>query len=185
VVQVLTDGVAAEGEASIPLTRLTVGIPRRRLIPVILLLLAAATAGTALAPAYGWAVATRIVAAAAHGLFWSLLVPTVATLVPPARTGRRTVSVVLAGPAVAGVAGIPLGATLGAAIGWRVCFAALAVLLALAAAATAALRLPEPARPAGSATGSPAGRRPGSASPSPPGPRRCCSSAATSGRRPW
>ncbi|MFC8450238.1 MFS transporter [Kitasatospora sp. NPDC057223] len=118
--------------ASVPLTRLTARVPRRPLFLTILLLLALATAGTALAPSYGWALAGRITAAAAHGLFWSLLVPTVATLVPPARTGRA-VSVVLAGPAMAGIVGIPLGATVGAALGWRFSFAALAALLVLAA----------------------------------------------------
>lgn len=118
--------------ASVPLTRLTARVPRRRLVLVILLLLALATTGTAFAPSYGWALTSRITAAAAHGLFWSLLVPTVATLVPPARIGRA-VSVVLAGPALAGIIGIPLGATAGAALGWRVSFAALAALLALAA----------------------------------------------------
>ncbi|MFJ6437207.1 MFS transporter [Streptomyces sp. NPDC091416] len=118
--------------ASVPLTRLTARVPRRRLFTLILLLLALATTGTALAPSYGWALASRITAAAAHGLFWSLLVPTVATLVPPARTGRA-VSVVLAGPAMAGIVGIPLGATVGVSLGWRVSFGALAALLALAA----------------------------------------------------
>ncbi|MCZ7438654.1 MFS transporter [Micromonospora sp. WMMC241] len=133
---------------AVPLTRLTGRVPRRRLIPLVLLLLAVATAGTAIAPSYGWALTGRIVAAAAHGLFWSLLVPTVATLAPPARTGRA-VSVVLAGPALAGIVGVPLGATAGAALGWRVSFAALAALLALAALAVRTLRLPDPPGSAG------------------------------------
>ncbi|MFE2057046.1 MFS transporter [Streptomyces sp. NPDC059446] len=128
--------------ASVPLARLTARVPRRRLFLVILLLLALATTGTALAPSYGWALAGRITAAAAHGLFWSLLVPTVATLVPPARIGRA-VSVVLAGPAMASIVGIPLGATVGAALGWRVSFAALAALLALAALGIRTLPLPD------------------------------------------
>lgn len=88
--------------ASIPLVRLTARVPRRDLLPSALLVFALATAGTALAPTYAWALASRIVAAAAHGLFWSLLVATAASLVPLAHIGRA-ISVVLAGPALAGV----------------------------------------------------------------------------------
>ncbi|MGK5685582.1 MFS transporter [Actinoplanes sp. URMC 104] len=137
---------------SVPLTRLTARVPRRVLIPAVLLVIAGATAGTALAPSYGWALAGRTVAAAGHGLFWSLLVPTVATLVAPGSIGRA-VSVVLAGPAVAGIVGIPLGATAGAALGWRACFVVLAVLLALAALVIRALRLPEAPQPAARSRG--------------------------------
>ncbi|MCX4445968.1 MFS transporter [Streptomyces sp. NBC_01789] len=133
--------------ASVPLTRLTARVPRRRLFTLILLLLALATTGTALAPSYGWALTSRITAAAAHGLFWSLLVPTVATLVPPARTGRA-VSVVLAGPAMASIVGIPLGATVGVSLGWRVSFGALAALLALAALGIRSLPLSDAPQPA-------------------------------------
>ncbi|MEU9949282.1 MFS transporter [Streptomyces sp. NPDC047939] len=133
--------------ASVPLTRLTARVPRRRLFTLILLLLALATTGTALAPSYGWALTSRITAAAAHGLFWSLLVPTVATLVPPARTGRA-VSVVLAGPAMASIVGIPLGATVGVSLGWRVSFGALAALLTLAALGIRSLPLSDAPQPA-------------------------------------
>jgi predicted MFS family arabinose efflux permease len=132
--------------ASVPLTRLTARVPRRLLIPAILLVIALATIGTALAPSYGWVMAGRITAAAAHGLFWSLLVPIVATLVPPAQVGRA-VSVVLAGPALAGIVGIPLGATVGATLGWRTSFAALAVVLVLAAVALHMHTLPDPRLP--------------------------------------
>lgn len=133
--------------ASVPLTRLTARVPRRRLFTLILLLLALATTGTALAPSYGWALTSRITAAAAHGLFWSLLVPTVATLVQPARTGRA-VSVVLAGPAMASIVGIPLGATVGVSLGWRVSFGALAALLTLAALGIRSLPLSDAPQPA-------------------------------------
>jgi len=128
---------------------------RATIMPLLLLGFALATLGTALAPGYGWALATRVVAASAHGVLWSLLVPTVATLVPPAALGRA-VAVVLAGPAAATVAGIPLGSALGTAVGWRACFVGLAVLLVVAAAALRALGLSE-APPSGPGAGT-AGR---------------------------
>ncbi|RKR93087.1 putative MFS family arabinose efflux permease [Micromonospora pisi] len=131
--------------ASIPLTRLTARVPRRHLLPLLVLLLALATAGTALAPSYGWALASRIVAASTHGVFWSLLVPTVATLVPPAVLGRA-VSVVLAGPVLAGIVGIPLGAAIGEGVGWRLSFGLLAALLGAASAAVWSLSLQDAPR---------------------------------------
>lgn len=129
--------------ASIPLVRLTARVPRRDLLPSALLVFALATAGTALAPTYAWALASRIVAAAAHGLFWSLLVATAASLVPLAHIGRA-ISVVLAGPALAGVVGIPLGAVIGAHVGWRYSFGLLALLLAAASIAVRLLTLQDP-----------------------------------------
>jgi predicted MFS family arabinose efflux permease len=128
---------------SVPLVRMTDRTPRTTVLPLVLVTFALATAATALAPSYAWAVAARVVAAAAHGLFWSLIVSTAAGLAPPALVGRA-VSVVLAGPAVAGVVGIPLGAAIGAALGWRVSFGLLAALLLAAAPAVRALALPNP-----------------------------------------
>jgi DHA1 family inner membrane transport protein len=145
--------------SSVLLVRLTRRVPRRVLLPGALLLFAAATAGTALAPDYPVALATRIVAASAHGLFWALLIPATAAIVPAAAIGRG-VAVVLAGPALAGVAGIPLGAAIGAGLGWRIAFGLLAVILVGAAVTVRRLQLPE-TPPAGSATG-PAGRSRGS-----------------------
>ena len=129
--------------ASLPLARLTRRVPRARLLPLTLLVFALAVAGTAIAPDYGWALTSRMVAAAAHGLFWSLLMPTAASLAPPALTGRA-ISVVSAGPTLAGIVGIPLGAAIGAGIGWRASFGLIAVLLVIAALAVRSLRLPQP-----------------------------------------
>ena len=129
--------------SSILLVRLSARVPRRILLMLVLLVFAVATAGTAVAPTFEWAMASRVVAAAAHGVFWSLLVPITAALVPPQVVGRA-VSVVLAGPAVAGVVGIPLGAAIGTGVGWRAAFGLLAVLLVVAALGVRALRLPDP-----------------------------------------
>ena len=129
--------------SSILLVRLSARVPRRILLLLVLLVFAVATAGTAVAPTFEWAMASRVVAAAAHGVFWSLLVPITAALVPPQVVGRA-VSVVLAGPAVAGVVGIPLGAAIGTGVGWRAAFGLLAVLLVVAALGVRALRLPDP-----------------------------------------
>ncbi|GHJ49297.1 MFS transporter [Catellatospora sp. TT07R-123] len=139
--------------ASLPLARLTRRVPPARLIPLTLLVFALAVAATAAAPGYGAALAGRMVAAAAHGLFWSLLMPTAAAIAPPRLTGRA-ISVVSAGPTLAGIVGIPLGVVIGAAVGWRAAFALIAVVLVGAAVAVRALRLPS----APAAAPSPGGR---------------------------
>jgi predicted MFS family arabinose efflux permease len=135
----------------LPLVRLTARMPRATLLPLALAVFAAATTLTALAPSFPLALAGRLVAAAAHGVFWSLIVSTAALLVPPPLVGRA-VAVVLAGPALAGVVGIPAGAAVGAALGWRVSFGVLAALLAVAAPAVRWSAPPDPA-PAPAAPG--------------------------------
>jgi len=124
--------------------------PRAVMMPLLLLVVAAATAGTALAPTYAGALAGRMLAAGAHGVFWSLLIPTVAAAVAPHQVGRA-IAVVSAGPAAASVVGIPLGSAVGSAVGWRPAFAALAVLLAGAAVAVRRLHLPDAPPPSGGA----------------------------------
>ena len=126
---------------SVPLVRVTAGVPRGRLLSLVLLLFALAMAGTAIAPSYQLALVGRVASASAHGLFWSLLVPTAASLAPPALVGRA-VSVVLAGPALAGIIGVPLGAAIGAAVGWRAAFVLVAAVLMVASLAVRLLKLP-------------------------------------------
>ncbi|WP_067890967.1 MFS transporter [Nocardia vaccinii] len=138
-VDVSTAGLLVTGWAGtialtgIPLVRLTMRWSRKSVVLASLGVMAAANLATALAPAYAMALVARMVAAAAHGLFWAVVVAYGASLVPPERVGRA-LSIVLAGPTVAGLVGVPLGTQVAHQIGWRVTFAALAVLCALCAA---------------------------------------------------
>ncbi|PJJ71024.1 DHA1 family chloramphenicol resistance protein-like MFS transporter [Diaminobutyricimonas aerilata] len=61
---------------------------------------------------------TRVVAAVANAGFLAVTLSTVSALVTPAATARA-LSVVLAGTTLALVAGVPGGAALGVALGWR------------------------------------------------------------------
>jgi len=120
------------GLTSIPLTRLTRRWPRPRVLGLALGGLGAATLLTALAPTYGGVLGTRLVAAGGHGLFWSVLMVYAASIAPPARQARA-ISVVLAGPVLAGAVGLPLGTALADPLGWRVVVGAVAVAMVLAA----------------------------------------------------
>ena len=70
---------------------------------------------------------TRLLAAAAYAGFLAVALAAAADLVPPDRTGRA-LAVLLGGTTVACVVGIPGGALLSAAFGWRAAFWAVALL---------------------------------------------------------
>ncbi|WP_169816110.1 MFS transporter [Nocardia miyunensis] len=143
-VDVSTAGLLVTGWAGtialtgIPLVRLTMRWSRKSVVLASLGVLAAANLVTALAPTYAMALVARMVAAGAHGLFWAVVVAYGASLVPAERVGRA-LSIVLAGPTVAGLVGVPLGTQVAHQIGWRVTFAALATLCLLCAAAIGTL----------------------------------------------
>jgi DHA1 family inner membrane transport protein len=113
--------------ASIPLTRWTRHVPRRPLIAGLLGATVAATAMSALADAYPVLLASRLVGAFSQALFWSIVVPTAAGLVP-ARVRGRALSILFAGSSLAAVLGVPVGTWLAQLAGWRTAFLAVAAL---------------------------------------------------------
>lgn len=76
--------------------------------------------------------ATRVVAAVANAGFLAVALSTAGTLVSSDRKGRA-LAVLLSGTTVATIAGVPGGAVLGAFLGWRSTFWAVAVVCLLAA----------------------------------------------------
>lgn len=116
--------------ASIPLTYVTRGLPRRILLAVPLAVFGMASLVSATASSYEMLLVSRVVTALSHGLFWALVVPAAASLFGPGVRGR-VVAVVFAGASLAAVAGVPAGTWIGQLAGWRVAFLALsAVVLA-------------------------------------------------------
>lgn len=130
----------------IPLVRLTLRVPRTTLLSLSLAATVPANLLTALATDYTLALIGRVLAATAHGLFWAVVVSYVASIVDPARLGRA-LSIVLAGPTLAGLAGLPTAAFIAEWTGWRTVFVGLSVVLALAALSLR-LVLPRPIAPA-------------------------------------
>ncbi|WGX94376.1 MFS transporter [Nocardioides sp. L-11A] len=133
--------------ASIPLVRLSRGLPRTGVIAGSLVVFAIAAAGTALAPSYAVVLVARTLGAAAVGLLWSTVNAHVADLVPDRLLGRAT-SVVLGGATLGMVLGTPVGRLVADLVGWRASFAVLAG--ASLVAATLVLRV-VPSSPAPSA----------------------------------
>lgn len=131
--------------ATIPLTRLTHGLSRRRLLGVLMSVFVVATALSAAAPNYLSLLAARAVTALSQAVFWAIVTPAAAALVRPAMRGRA-VSIVFAGSSVGTLLGVPAGTWLGQLFGWRAPFAALS---GLGLVLLIALRVLLPEAPAG------------------------------------
>lgn len=117
---------------SAPLAHLTKGLPRKATIVALLAALIVTSLAAAVAPSYGWLMAIRVVTALAQAIFWSLVIPTAASLFPRSMSGRA-VGWVLGGASMAVVLGVPAGTWLGQQAGWRAAFIGVAGLGALLA----------------------------------------------------
>lgn len=107
--------------ATTPLTGLTRRFSRKRLVVVVLCVIAAANVLAGLAPTYGVLVAARILGGSAHGLFWGVVATYPAYLVAGKRLGRA-IAITAAGGSAAFVLGVPVGTAIGHALGWRAAF---------------------------------------------------------------
>lgn len=126
--------------ASIPLTRLTQRINRRRLLCGLLAAFVAATAASALAEDYRTLLVSRLVTALSQALFWAVVMPATAALFRP-EVRPRALSMLYAGASVAALAGVPAGTWLGQQTSWRAAFLALSA-IGFAILVTVAIVLP-------------------------------------------
>ena len=115
---------------SAPLAHLAKGLPRKATICVLMAALVLTSFAAAAAPGYGWLMAVRVVTALGQALFWSLVIPTAASLFPAEMTGRA-VGWILGGGSMAVVLGVPAGTWLGQLAGWRAAFIGVGVLAAV------------------------------------------------------
>ncbi|MFD3842689.1 Cmx/CmrA family chloramphenicol efflux MFS transporter [Streptomyces sp. NPDC058642] len=101
--------------------------PRRSSLLGFILTFAAAHAVGAVTTSFPVLIATRVVAALANAGFLAVALTTAVTLVSPDKKGRA-LAVLLSGTTVATIAGVPGGSVLGALLGWRATFWAVAAL---------------------------------------------------------
>jgi DHA1 family chloramphenicol resistance protein-like MFS transporter len=100
--------------------------PRRTLVLLLLGFVAAHAVG-AVASSFELLLLTRVLAALANAGFLAIALATVRSVVPPAQT-TRAVAVLLGGTTLATIVGVPAGAMLANAFGWRSTFWAVALL---------------------------------------------------------
>ena len=130
---------------------LSARMPRKRLVLGLLLLFAAGTVASALAPTFELVLVARFVAALPHGAYFGAAGLLAATLMGPGNEARGY-SIVLGGLTLSNVVGVPLITVLGQSAGWRVAYLAIAGAFLLTLAAVAATVPDVPA----AADGSPA-----------------------------
>lgn len=120
------------------LTMLAGKMERRRLFIGLLIVLAAGNVVAALAENFTVMVIGRIIPALALPVFWSIASTSAARLAGPENAGRA-ISVVFYGVSGATILGMPLGALIADAVGWRTSFWVIAGLSIAMAALLAAV----------------------------------------------
>jgi multidrug resistance protein len=111
-----------------PLTSLTRQHSRKSLMIVLILLFVVANLLAAAAPNYFVLAVARVIGGLAHGLFWSVVGAYTAGLVPRHQIGRA-VAITGGGATAAFILGVPVGTLLGHALGWRLAFVAIAIVV--------------------------------------------------------
>lgn len=117
---------------SLPLMLAASRVPPRVLIVSVLAVFCGGQVASALAPTFELLVASRLIVAAAHAVFWSVASPFAVRVAAPERSALA-MSMIVTGTSVAMIFGLPLGRALGLALGWRMTF------VCVGAAAAAAL----------------------------------------------
>jgi len=129
-----------------PLTAVVSGVARKRLMLALAGVLVVSTALCALAESYAFFMGARLLNALAHGIFWSIVATTAASLVAPGRRGLA-LAVIYAGSSVGTVLGVPLATLAGERLGWHAAFWCVSGLGALAFVTLATVPPIPPAKP--------------------------------------
>ena len=120
------------------LTLLTRRLPKKTTLLALMAIFTVGNVLAAIAPTYAVLMAARLVTALAHGTFFGVGALVAVSLVPPERKASA-ISIMFTGLTIATLLGVPFGAWLGLAFGWRAAFWAVAVVGALAFVVLAAL----------------------------------------------
>ncbi len=115
---------------SVPLMIVATRLDFRRLLIVVIAVFLLGQVLTALSNSYWMLMASRLVVACAHSVFWAIAASIAVRLVTSEKRSLA-LSLVETGTAIAGIIGLPLGRAIGLAVGWRMTFAIVAVLSAL------------------------------------------------------
>ena len=119
--QMITVYALGTALTTIPLTAVTAGWRRKRLLLVSIGGFAVANSVTAVSSNYELTMAARFVAGMAAGVAWALLAGYARRLVPEHLQGRA-IAVAMAGIPVALAVGVPAGTFVGQQLGWRTAF---------------------------------------------------------------
>jgi predicted MFS family arabinose efflux permease len=110
---------------ALPLTAITARLPRKALLLSSIAGYGLSSAIVAISPNFAILCVGRAIGGIAHALFFSVVAAYASRLVPRELVGRA-ISIAFAGTSLGYVLGVPLATSVGAAIGWRAGFVALA-----------------------------------------------------------
>lgn len=128
------------------LTLLTRHWPRKRLLLALMLIFIAGNLVAAVAPDYTSLMAARVLTSLTHGTFFGVGAVVATGLVPPEKKASA-IALMFSGLTLATLLGVPAGAWIGQHFGWRMAFAAVAVIGVLAFAILAAFVPRDQGRP--------------------------------------
>jgi len=134
----LISGYALGVTVGAPLiTILTRRWPRKTVLIALMIIFTIGNIACAIAPSYGALMGARIVTALAHGTFFGVGSVVATSLVAPERKASA-IAIMFTGLTAATLLGVPLGAWIGLALGWRATFWTVAAIGAAAALVLAA-----------------------------------------------
>ena len=135
----LISGYALGVFVGAPLLTIATGrLPRKAVLVGLMVVFTLGNLACALAPDYGWLMAARVITSLAHGTFFGVGAVVATSLVTEDRKASA-ISVMFTGLTVATLLGVPAGAWLGLAYGWRSTFWAVTVIGVLATVIIATL----------------------------------------------
>jgi DHA1 family inner membrane transport protein len=108
------------------LTALSARWPRKTVLIILMVIFTAGNTACALAPSYNLLMAARVVTALAHGTFFGVG-SVVATGLVAQDNRASAIAMMFTGLTLANILGVPFGTWLGQQFGWRVTFAAVAL----------------------------------------------------------
>ena len=100
--------------------------PRKQLLLALMLIFIAGNAAAVFAPSYGWLMAARVLTSLTHGTFFGVGAVVATGLVPPDKKASA-IALMFSGLTLATLLGVPAGAWIGQHMGWRMAFAAVAL----------------------------------------------------------
>ncbi|WP_234414267.1 MFS transporter [Paenibacillus sp. CAA11] len=113
------------------LTMLTIRLPQKLLLCLLMAIFIAGNAISVFAPNYAILMGARMLTALAHGTFFGAGAVIASNLVRPERRAGA-VSIMMAGLTIANIIGVPLGTFVGQHLGWRASFGAIVLMGVLA-----------------------------------------------------
>lgn len=120
----------ASALSAIPLIALTVTMPRKRLLLILLVGFALSNFIVAISTTYAMALVGRLLGGVCAGVLWPMIAAYGMKLVPQERAGQAT-AIIMAGTTVGMSIGVPVMTWVGLSFGWRVEFHTLGIMTIL------------------------------------------------------